>query len=156
MNRGENQMKLRFSNGKSFEVTFHACDLVEFVHEGKAALRVFRAATQHRVHRGEIHKTVSEFDPCELHVQDRMGGWHGLGHIDPLDTKSSFGVVSIFSPFTIRFRLRADSLDDMHRLDAELFNRSAPTFWRGAVDSWTQSNNMHTMIQDIDDALNVE
>lgn len=145
-------MKLRFSNTKNVSIEFDAAGRDEFVREGLAALRVFRAATQHRVHRGEIRRTVSEFDACEMHVADRMGRWMGLGHVDPMDTEA-FGRISVFNPFTIRFSSRADSLDDMHRIDAELFDRSADTFWRGAVDSWNHSNNLNDFVQGVTDQL---
>lgn len=145
-------MKLRFSDTKSLAIEFEAADRDEFVREGLAALRVFRAATQHRVHRGEIRRTVSWFDSCELHVADRMERWLGLGRVEPMDTEA-FGRVAVFTPFTVRFSYSADSLDDMHRIDAELFDRSADTFWKGAVDSWSHSNSLNDFVQGVTDQL---
>jgi hypothetical protein len=145
-------MKLRFSNTKNVSIEFKAADRDEFVREGLAALRVFRAATQHRVHRGEIHKTISEFENCELHVASQMGVWCGLGNVEPMATES-FGRISVFTPFTVRFSYSADSLDDMHRIDAELFDRSADKFWRGAVDAWNHANNLNNFVQEVADKL---
>lgn len=140
-------MKLRFSNGKDYATTFDACDLAEFRENGLAALRVYRAATQHRVHRGEIRKTVSEFEQVQLHVADNMGVWRNLGHI-----KSVVGR-QFFDSFTIRFDLRADSLEDMHALDCALFSRSAKTMWQGAVDAWRWLQAFNDLVTGVGDAL---
>lgn len=141
-------MKLRLSNGKDHETTFSASDIGEFTREFTAALRVFRAATQHRVHRSEIRKTVSEFEPCELHVADAMGKWYGLGTI------KSTGKHSFFEPFTIRFSSRADSLDAMNENDSALLTRNRKLFWQGAVDSFRWAAACGNMVAEIGDKLN--
>lgn len=141
-------MKLRFSNGHDHETIFSACDLAEFRENGLAALRVFRAATQHRVHRSEIRKTVSEFESVQLHVADQMGNWRGLGHI-----KRGFLGHEFFDSFTVRFDMRADSLDDMHTLDRALFKRSEKTMWQGAVDSWRWSQAFNDLVTGLGDTL---
>jgi hypothetical protein len=66
---GDGKMKFRFSNGKDFAVTFDASDINSFADQAASALRSFRIQTERRVHRGELHKTVSWFETTQLHMQ---------------------------------------------------------------------------------------
>ena len=94
-------MKLRWSNNTDFAVTFEANDLESFRRQALSAMRSFRIATERRVHRCEIHKTVSWFQSANLHVSnDIETDWYNPGLIKQTDSGVQF-----FEPITVMLPL---------------------------------------------------
>lgn len=107
-------MKLRWTNGHNYEMQFDANDPESFARNSVSALRSFKIATERRVHRGEIHKTVSRFESCMLGVYDEhTRQWHNPeGEPNVIDTES-FGRIAIARHFKIESPgLDADTLTD--------------------------------------------
>ena len=144
-------MKLRWTDEHSYAETFEANDTTSFIENGTAALRVFRAATGRRVHRGEIHQNEFWGVAPNLHLE--IGGlWYGPGHIEHTDSGLAF-----LNSFQVRFeRDHASTLDALHATDAAQMVRSSETWWRGVYDAWRWSNAINAMIMAVCDGLGRE
>ena len=107
-------MKLRWSNGHDLDIQFEANDPDEFYDNCMSALRSFRTATERRVHRGEIHKTVSWCESGNLGVYDEdTRQWYlPVGEPGFVNTES-FGKLSISRHFKVEAPfVQADTIDD--------------------------------------------
>lgn len=148
-------MKLRFSNGKNFAITFNANDLKSLQEQALSTLRSFRISTERHVHQGEIKKTRSWFENPELHVySETYDAWLGLGILKHINNESSvLNGAAFHDPFVIRFTNQADSLEQIFDMDRELFDRSADLFWSGVVGTWEWRNAINTTLMQFDDDL---
>ncbi len=143
-------MKLRFSNGKNYALTFECNDLESFRSAALSALRSFRMMTERRVHQGEIHKTRSWFEKPELHVYSEFSeDWLGLGLLRSSPTSGW----AYRDPFTIRFSTQADDLDEICEEDRALFERSSELFWQGVIGSWEWSKHLGTTLMILGDEI---
>jgi hypothetical protein len=156
-------MKLRWSNGHDFEMQFEANDPESFQDNCTSALASFRTATERRVHRGEIHKTISRFESCELGVYDPPStNWYlPSGEANALETKS-FGRIEIARQFIIRANnMDTDFLDEaradctvslicidpgtLERLDLSKREHS-DRVWNLCVGAYQRAGNMRSML----------
>jgi len=137
-------MKLRWSNNTDFAVTFEANDLESFRRQALSAMRSFRIATERRVHRGEIHKTVSWFQSANLHVSnDIETDWYNPGLIKQTDSGVQF-----FEPITVMLPwAEANSPTEQHPRDEMWFCANAEKYWQACVDTykWLQAFNLMVM-----------
>lgn len=140
-------MKLRWSNGRDYAEPFSANDLETFLRNGIPALRVFRAATYRKVHRGEIHQDELWFDKAELHLEIE-GRWMHPGLIKQSDTGSQY-----FEPFQTRFSLSAPDLDAIHESDRQTLAQFGEVYWQGVYGCWRWAGAMHDLITDISDKI---
>ena len=141
-------MKLRWSNAKDYAEVFEANDIGTFRENGLATLRVFRAATYRKVHRGDIHRDELWFDNPELHVEV-ADAWLTPGLIKATDTGTKF-----FEPFQTRFAISAGSLDDIHDSDSEILSRSGELFWQGVHDVYRWNGALEAMVMSVGDEIN--
>lgn len=145
-------MKLRWSDGHSYAYEFSANDPASFVENGTAALRVFRAATGRRVHRGEISAWEFWGVAPELHVGeegDKEGRWFAPCHIEKTDTGLSYS-----KPFRTVFRENfASTLEALHAFDAAQMRESAERWWRGCYDCWRWGRALNDLSTDVGDML---
>jgi len=146
-------MKLRFSNGKDFAITFGATNVNEFYQQAVSALRTFRTQTERRIHQGEIGKTRSWFENVELHVySETFNIWQDLSDIRFLRNEYS-EFLSYRQTFKIRFASQASNLPHVCDMDKKLIDKNAAMIWRGLVDSNQWADNMNLQISKIDDDL---
>src|SRR3989304_256752 len=106
-------MKLRWSNNHNLDIQFEANDPDEFYDNCRSALMSFRTATERRVHRGEIHKTVSWCENGNLGVYDAHSRQWFLpeGETHFMETES-FGRIGINHHFRVEAPfVEANSLD---------------------------------------------
>lgn len=143
-------MKLRFSNGKDFAITFDANDEASFAEQGMSALRSFRIATERRVHRGEIHKTVSWFDSAFLGLYDENHRqWYHPGEIKALESGLSF-----FEPRpVVAPRNEAEDIEAKHREDEFWIAANASRIWGWCYDCWRWGQALNLQIMQICDRL---
>ena len=147
-------MKLRFSNGKDFAFTFEANDLPSFREQGLSALKSFRIATERRIHRGEIHKTVSWFDRPTLHLYDEeQEQWLNLGLKKSMNT-ISFGEIAFFEPRQVEMPgYEAFTIDEQFRQDEIWFLENSDAIWQMCIDTWEWGNALNLQIMKFGDDL---
>lgn len=143
-------MKLRWSNNKNFFISFEANDLESFTNESKSALRLFRAISERRVHRGEIKKTVSWFDFPALHIEDKNGGWMNPGLIKRIDNGFSF-----FEPRVITIKtFEAENAEKIHVSDNSWIEKNAGTIWTMCCDGWRWMDGLNVATMLVGDEIN--
>lgn len=140
-------MRLRFSNVKDYAQTFIANDLDSFRREAIVALRIFRAATYRKVHRGEIKRDELWFDKVELHLEID-GRWLHPGLIKQTESGTDY-----FEPYQVRFALSAPDLDAIHMSDLDIFERSGELIWQGVHDCWRWNGALDAMLMTIGDDI---
>lgn len=146
-------MKLRWSNQKDFDVTFEANDTESFTENGLSALRSFRISRERRVHRGEIHKTVSWCEPGYLHIWDaERSTWYNPGEI----RETSKGI-SFFEPHSVLADFaEGESLDDIKNRDVTWFTEQASKLWQWCYDTWAWGNALNLTVMQVGDELQKE
>jgi len=147
-------MKLRWSNNTDFAVTFEANDLASFRQQALSAMRSFRIATEYRVHRGEIRKTVSRFPSATLHVgNDIETGWYNPGIIKQTESGGLQGL-QFFDPITIMLGVgEANSPADQHPRDEIWFLANADKYWQACVDTYRWLQALNLMIMQVGDEI---
>jgi hypothetical protein len=141
-------MKLRWSNEYDLAFAFEANSIETLQREGLSAMRLFRTATERRVHRGEIHKTVSWFKQATLHIRDENhDAWFGLGFIRHLDGGALSGA-AFWTPSPVRLAWReANSLTDALTQDELWFITNVEHIWQLCIDThqWGDALNLTVM-----------
>lgn len=150
-------MKLRISNNKNYAVEFDANDIEMFREQGLSALRSFRIATERRVHRGEIHKTVSWFESGTVHFQDDDKIWLNPGIQKRLDSLESFPGLITFEahPIEVPF-VEADSWQDAAHQDEIWFLASLETNWSMFVDAFNYARDLSAVVMGTMDQIDRE
>jgi len=145
-------MKLRWSDGHSYAETFSANDVASFVENGTAALRVFRAATGRKVHRGEIRCDEFWGVAPELHIGgegEEEGRWFAPCHIERTESGLSYS-----KPFRVVFEYdHASTLEGLHALDAAQMITSSERWWRGCYDCWRWGRALNDLVTEVGDNL---
>lgn len=155
--------KLRFSNLKNRAEVFEANDLDSFTYQAKIAARIFRIATERRVHRGEIHKTVSWFESAELQVYDENHNqWCNLGEIKQIDNGLQF-----FEPMTVELPwMELNSLDELQpdprviirqqcgiAYEDTTLQLAVGRVWQICIDTWRWGDALNLSIMQLGDEL---
>lgn len=141
-------MKLRFSNGKNFAITFEANNVNDFFTQAVSALRSFRMQTERRVHQSEKHQTRSWFENPELHVySETMNVWQDLSII------KQHNDMAYRQTFKIHFTNQTDSIEQIFETDRDLLDRNCAEFWRGCVDSNKWADNLNIQISNVGDIV---
>lgn len=147
-------MKLRWSNNRNYAMPFEANDLGSFQEQALSALRSFIIATERRMHRGEIHKTVSCMEMVSLHIYlDDAHGWYNPGLIKATDT-ASFGRIQRFQPLDVSMPYaEADDLAGLFDKAGRWFSDGAPRYWQACFECWQWINSINLLVMQIDDEI---